>query len=208
MRTSWHLSSTITVDWNIAQSWDQLAAGQHGQPRRQLACLLALHLLYPKRMHMPVLLRDIPFQNRPILDSNARQVSLVWKASIASNSKAVILNPVTGPSKEIEMHSLNVSFKLKNKSAVEFARIFEGEIIPLLRRQKGFEDEINFVAPERAEAVGISLWDKKEDAATYYEKRFPEVLKALSRVIEGAPRVETFEVSNSTYHQIAASAIS
>ncbi len=34
-----------------------------------------------------------------------------------------------------------------------------------------------------------------------------EVLRALSRVIEGTPKVETFEVGNSTSHQIAASAV-
>jgi hypothetical protein len=32
-------------------------------------------------------------------------------------------------------------------------------------------------------------------------------LKALARVVEGTPIVETFEVSNSTSHQIAASAV-
>ena len=106
------------------------------------------------------------------------------------------------------MYSRNVSFKLKAKSAVEFTRILEGEIIPLLRRQRGFEDEISFVSAERNEAVAISLWDKKDDAEAYNRKTYPEVLKALSRVIEGAPKVEIFEVGNSTSHQIAASAVS
>lgn len=98
-------------------------------------------------------------------------------------------------------------FKLKTKSTVGFTRIFEGEIIPLLRRQKGFDDEISFVAPERNEAVAISFWDKKEDAEAYNRDKYPEILKALSKVVEGAPRVETFEVGNSTSHQIAASAV-
>ena len=106
------------------------------------------------------------------------------------------------------MYSRNVSFKLKAKSTVEFTRIFEEEIIPLLRRQRGFEDEISFVSPERNEAVAISLWDKKDDAEAYNRKTYPEVLKALSRVIDGAPKVEIFEVGNSTSHQIAASAVS
>ena len=105
------------------------------------------------------------------------------------------------------MYSHDVSFKLKAKSTTEFTRILEGEIIPLLRRQKGFEDGISFVSPERNEAVAISLWDKKDDAEAYGRKTYPEVLKALSKVIEGAPQVETFEVSNSTSHQIAASAV-
>lgn len=105
------------------------------------------------------------------------------------------------------MYSRNVTFKLKAKSTAEFTRILEGEIIPLLRRQRGFEDEISFVSPERNEAVAISLWDKKDDAEAYNRKTYPEVLKALSRVIEGAPKVEIFEVGNSTSHQIAASAV-
>jgi heme-degrading monooxygenase HmoA len=86
------------------------------------------------------------------------------------------------------MYSCNVTFKLKAKSTStsEFIEIFEGEIIPLLRRQRGFEDEISFVAPERKEAVAISLWDKKEDAEAYHRGRYPEVLKALTRVVEGS----------------------
>ena len=105
------------------------------------------------------------------------------------------------------MYSHDVSFKLKAKSTAEFTRILEGEIIPLLRRQKGFEDGISFVSPERNEAVAISLWDKKDDAEAYGRKTYPEVLRALSKLVEGTPQVETFEVSNSTSHQIAASAV-
>ena len=44
------------------------------------------------------------------------------------------------------MYSRNVSFKLKPKSTAEFTSILEGEIIPLLRRQRGFEDAICFIA--------------------------------------------------------------
>jgi hypothetical protein len=105
------------------------------------------------------------------------------------------------------MYSRNVTFKLKAKSAAEFTSVLEGVVIPLLRRQKGFEDEISFIAPERNEAIAISLWDKKEDAEAYERKTYPDVLKVLSSLIEGTPKVETFEVGNSTSHQIAASAV-
>lgn len=106
------------------------------------------------------------------------------------------------------MYSRNVTFKLKSKCSAEFTRILEGQIIPLLRRQKGFEDEISFIAPERNEAVAISLWDMKDDAEAYSRKIYAEVLRSLSNVIEGTPVVQSFEVSNSTSHQIAASAVS
>ncbi|HUR72579.1 MAG TPA: hypothetical protein VMZ02_11360 [Candidatus Limnocylindrales bacterium] len=105
------------------------------------------------------------------------------------------------------MFSRNVSYKLKAKSAAEFTRIVEGEVIPLLRRQKGFDDAISFIAPERNEAVTISLWDKKEDAEAYIDKTYPEILKALASVVEGHPKVESFEIGNSTSHQIAASPV-
>jgi heme-degrading monooxygenase HmoA len=105
------------------------------------------------------------------------------------------------------MYTRNVSLKLKANSAPEFTRTLEKEILPLLRKQKGFQDEISFVAPERNEAIAISFWDKKDSAEAYSRETYPEVLKALSKVVEGTPKVETFEVANSTSHQIAASTV-
>ncbi|MFN2514685.1 MAG: hypothetical protein ABR556_00590 [Pyrinomonadaceae bacterium] len=102
------------------------------------------------------------------------------------------------------MFARHVSIKLKPNSDPEFNRIIENEILPLLRKQNGFRDEITFVAPERSLAVGISLWDTKEDAVTYSNAGYPEVVKALSEVVDGTPTVETFEVANSTFHKSAA----
>ena len=60
------------------------------------------------------------------------------------------------------MFSRNVSFKLKPKSTAEFTLILEGEIIPLLRRQRGFEDAISFIAPQRNElSTSVSGIKKK-----------------------------------------------
>jgi hypothetical protein len=96
--------------------------------------------------------------------------------------------------------------KLKANSRVEFSRLIDTEILPLLRKQKGFRDEITFVSRERALAVGISLWDTKEAALAYKGTGYPEVLKALAKVLKGKPTVETFEVTNSTLYERAAKA--
>jgi heme-degrading monooxygenase HmoA len=104
------------------------------------------------------------------------------------------------------MFARHVSMKVKLNSAPEFNRIIENEILPLLRKQKGFRDEITFVAPERSLAVGISLWDTQADAEAYNRAGYAEVLKGLSKVLEGTPKVETFEVANSTFHKVAAKA--
>ena len=101
-----------------------------------------------------------------------------------------------------------VTIKLKPNSAEEFSRLLDKEILPLLRRQKGFRDEMAFVSRERAKAIGISLWDTKEDAVAYKDTGYPEVLKALVKVLSGKPTVETFEVASSTFHKLAAKAAS
>jgi hypothetical protein len=104
------------------------------------------------------------------------------------------------------MYSRNVSIKLKANCAPEFTRTLENEIIPVLRKQKGFKDEITLIAPERNEAVALSFWDRKEDAEAYGREKYAEILKLLSKVVDGTPKVESFEVANSTSHHIAAKA--
>jgi heme-degrading monooxygenase HmoA len=102
------------------------------------------------------------------------------------------------------MFARSVQLHLKANSVDEFTKTIDNEIIPLLRKQKGFQDEITFVVPGGTEAVGISLWDQKENAEAYNRATYPEVQKALAKVVEGTPQVKTYEVSNSTFHKVAA----
>lgn len=102
------------------------------------------------------------------------------------------------------MFAREVTMNLKPNSQAGFTQTLEKEIIPLLRKEQGFRDEITFVAQDGAKAVGISLWDQKENAEIYNRGTYPQVLKALDQVIEGTPQVKTYEVSNSTWHKIAA----
>jgi len=102
------------------------------------------------------------------------------------------------------MVARNVSIRLKANSFKDFTRTLENEVIPLLRKQKGFQDEITLVASGGFEAIGISLWDLKENAEAYSRGAYSEVQKALAKVVEGTPEVEVYEVSNSTFHKIAA----
>ena len=65
------------------------------------------------------------------------------------------------------MYPRRVSMKLKPNSTVEFTQRLEKDVIPMLRKQSGFRDEITFVAPGGTEAFGVSLWDNKQSADTY-----------------------------------------
>ena len=102
------------------------------------------------------------------------------------------------------MFARRVSMHLKPNSGAEFTQRIEKDILPLLRKQTGFQDELTFVALSGTEAFGISLWDKAENAEAYNSGTYPEVAKSLAGVVEGTPKVETFEVANSTFHKIAA----
>lgn len=101
------------------------------------------------------------------------------------------------------MFARSVSMRLKTNRLAEFTRLIENAAVPVLRKQAGFQDALTFVAPGGGEVVAISLWDEKEQAETYGRKAYPEVLKALATVVEGAPEVRTFEVCTSTFHKIA-----
>jgi len=104
------------------------------------------------------------------------------------------------------MFARSVSFHLKPGRAAEFTRLLDKDVIPVLRKQKGFQDEIALVAPGGADAVGISVWDLKENAETYARAAYPGVLKSLEQVVEGTPQVQTYEVSNSTFQKTVARA--
>jgi hypothetical protein len=102
------------------------------------------------------------------------------------------------------MFARRVYMHLKPNAVADFTQKLEREIIPLLRKQKGFQDEISFIGHGGTEAFGISLWDKAENAEAYNRGAYPEVTKVLATVVEGPAQVETFEVANSTFHKIAA----
>ena len=104
------------------------------------------------------------------------------------------------------MYARRVSVQLKPNSSVEFTKQVEKQIIPVLRKQKGFKDEISFVAQSGNDAFALSLWDTKESADVYSREHYAEVTKMLEKLVVGTPKVDTYEVANSTFHKISAAA--
>lgn len=102
------------------------------------------------------------------------------------------------------MFTRTVTMKLKANTAIEFTRLIENDILPILRKQPGFRDEITFVATERSQAQAISFWETKENAEAYYRTGYAEILQTLENVLDGTPTVETFVLAISTFHQRAA----
>jgi len=101
------------------------------------------------------------------------------------------------------MFSRHVSIHLKSNMLSDYNRTFENDILPLLRKQKGFKDEITLSNPGSLDVVAISLWENKANAEAYNTNTYPEVLKTFARMIDGTPRVQTFEAVTSTFHNAA-----
>ena len=85
----------------------------------------------------------------------------------------------------------------------EFKATLEKEILPLLRKQKGFVDELVLVTPERKEMLAISLWENKDYAEIYNKEAFPQVEKIIGKFIETVPVVKRYDTEFSTFHKIA-----
>jgi hypothetical protein len=105
------------------------------------------------------------------------------------------------------MYARNVSFRLKTNMLTDYTRAFDKDILPLLRKQNGFKDEITFASSNEIDVTAISLWDNKADAEKYNTNSYPEVLKTLARFIEGTPKVQTSDVVSSTFHKVTVHAL-
>lgn len=101
------------------------------------------------------------------------------------------------------MFARNISFHLKSNMLSDYTRAFDKDVLPLLRKQNGFKDEITLAGPGGVDVTAISLWENKNDADTYNSNSYPTVLKTLARFIEGTPQVHTYDVVNSTFQKHA-----
>ncbi len=101
------------------------------------------------------------------------------------------------------MFARKVAARLKPDSLSEFTNLVEYEILPWLRRQRGFLDLIVLASPHSSEVATVSFWDREEwdreeNEAALSTAGYPEGLNTLGDLLDGAPYVKTFEVISST----------
>lgn len=95
----------------------------------------------------------------------------------------------------------NVHFVVKNGRVEDFKRLMNGEIQPLMKSQKGFLQALTVLGLNSG--MSLSVWDSRAAAETYNSKSYPEVLKKLEPVLEGTPRIETYETVLSVVPSLA-----
>lgn len=98
-----------------------------------------------------------------------------------------------------------VEVTFKTGKAKEFTNRLNNEIVPTLRKQPGFVDEISLVSEQQPDqGVSISFWNAKQDAERYNREQFPRIVESIRSLLETEPEVRTFNVSASTVSKIVA----
>lgn len=92
-------------------------------------------------------------------------------------------------------YARNVHFQFTSGKETELNNLFEKEVLPMLRMQDGFQQEVTLLNPKGAQF--ISLWDNRKNAETYEKATYPQVLAKLTSFIVGTPVVETYETASS-----------
>jgi heme-degrading monooxygenase HmoA len=100
------------------------------------------------------------------------------------------------------MFARHVAVKLIPGTLTEFTRVMDSEVLPWLRKQKGFLDAITLAVPSGREVVSISFWDQEKNAQVYNSTSYPEVLQILQNILAGTPQVRTFDVVSSTLQKV------
>lgn len=85
----------------------------------------------------------------------------------------------------------NVHFTIKDGQVDEFNRVFTTEIAPMFKSEKGLVSQTLMFHDRKG--VGFTLWNDKAAAEAYNLKTYPEVLKRLTPMLEGLPRVDIYD---------------
>jgi len=84
--------------------------------------------------------------------------------------------------------------RLKPNTAAHFQQTMASEVLPMLKRQQGFHDDMVLMSPDGREAIGISIWDSQQAAETYSQQSYTEIKQKLSNVTESTPTLKTYDV--------------
>ena len=99
-----------------------------------------------------------------------------------------------------------VEMTSKSGKSQELANTINEKAVPILKKQRGFVDEIVLVSSGEPDRVlALSFWDKREDAEEYQREQDQKIHDSVRHLLEAEPEIRTFDVHTSTTHKIAAS---
>ena len=88
----------------------------------------------------------------------------------------------------------SVRFDIAKDRNEEFHKLFKSEVLPVLKKQDGFKDELLLVHDQHV--LAISVWNNADAARKYETATYPQVDKALRPVMTGTPTIETYNFAS------------
>ena len=85
----------------------------------------------------------------------------------------------------------SVRFDIAADKNEEFHTLFRNEVLPMLKKQAGFKDELLLVQDQHV--LAISVWNDVDSARKYESATYPQVDKTLRPIMNGKATVETFK---------------
>jgi heme-degrading monooxygenase HmoA len=99
-----------------------------------------------------------------------------------------------------------VEMTSKPGKSQELANTINDKAVPILKKQRGFVDEIVLVSSGKPDQVwALSFWNKREDAEEYQREQYQRIHDTVRDLLETEPEIQTFDVYTSITHKIAAS---
>jgi uncharacterized protein (UPF0371 family) len=107
--------------------------------------------------------------------------------------------------KEFPMYMLLIDGKINAGKKNEFVNAWQSQILPLLKKQNGFVDEILlFENATPQSCVGLCLWKTQADGEHYHREVFPKAKDFVQHLLNGAPAIRGFDVEAAETFRIAA----
>src|ERR1700745_2776942 len=105
-----------------------------------------------------------------------------------------------------DMFTRVVEMTSKPGKSQELANTINDKAVPILKKQRGFVDEIVLVSSGKPDQVlALSFWNKREDAEEYQREQYQRIHDTVRDLLETEPEIQTFDVYTSITHKIAAS---
>jgi quinol monooxygenase YgiN len=96
-----------------------------------------------------------------------------------------------------------VTMRPKPNTVVQLTKVLEDQVLPTLRKQDGFQDEVCLISADTKKAVVISFWGRQEQADKYSVTAYPQILEAVKHLLEETPVAKSYEMLSSTFYKKA-----
>lgn len=99
------------------------------------------------------------------------------------------------------MQVLHIDARLKPGRKEDFLKTFNSLVLPLLKQQDGFVDEILLFEDGTNTGIALSLWNSRKEAEQYQNNVLEKTKSFVEHLLESNVTVRSFEVAASeTFH--------